>query len=357
VSSIAIIIPYYQRTPGILRGCIESILAQQLHNASRMHLIIVDDASPWSADNEIADVDFPPVFEVKIIKRENGGPGRARNTGLDCVPNGTDFVAFIDSDDRWTEGHLALALRALDYGYDFYFCDHRNLDQTQSHFEFLRDQIGPSALGHCGIPDELVIEGGEVFVRHVQKPDLFSFSNDMGLRALIKCFLAHISTTVFRYKELGHIRFNPSLRSAAEDYLFVLMMAHHTKHICFSSTINMYRGRGISMYMNAVSWDNEGNLSIILDNLKCFILASGLVLDSPRDSQLILLRISFGRAQFTYLWIRRMVKFRNADIPALYKAIAMDRGFVISLPATLFRVLTTWVRKDDFSYAKRIAKA
>ena len=39
---------------------------------------------------------------VQVIVQPNGGPGSARNTGLDSAPPDTRYIAFLDSDDEWT---------------------------------------------------------------------------------------------------------------------------------------------------------------------------------------------------------------------------------------------------------------
>ena len=71
---------------------------------------------------------------MRVIKQPNGGPGKARNTGLDAVRSGTKYVAFLDSDDEWFEHHLDDAQFALERGFDFYFSDLFHLDRDESAF-------------------------------------------------------------------------------------------------------------------------------------------------------------------------------------------------------------------------------
>ena len=94
---ITVIIPYYQRTPGILAKALASIAAQQ-DSPLPVHVIVVDDASPVPAAAEIADIEGPP-YTLQVIVQPNGGPGAARNTGLDNAPKETKYIAFLDSDD------------------------------------------------------------------------------------------------------------------------------------------------------------------------------------------------------------------------------------------------------------------
>ena len=54
---ITVVIPYFQREPGILARALASIAAQQACPLS-VHVIVVDDASPVPADAEIAGMDL-----------------------------------------------------------------------------------------------------------------------------------------------------------------------------------------------------------------------------------------------------------------------------------------------------------
>jgi glycosyltransferase involved in cell wall biosynthesis len=117
---IAVIIPYYQRDPGILARALDSVRAQELPRGLHLHVYVVDDGSPLPAAGEIAD-----SSALTLLVQDNAGPGAARNAALDRVEadGGAEVVAFLDSDDIWHPTHLAEAVAALDRGYDFYCCD------------------------------------------------------------------------------------------------------------------------------------------------------------------------------------------------------------------------------------------
>jgi len=87
----------------------------------RLHVIIVDDASPVPAAAEVSAVKISCTTQV--VRRINGGPGAARHTGLDRVPAGTRFVAFLDSDGRMVARPPVGWQRMLQSGSDFYFAD------------------------------------------------------------------------------------------------------------------------------------------------------------------------------------------------------------------------------------------
>jgi glycosyltransferase involved in cell wall biosynthesis len=114
---ITVVIPYFQRSPGILAKALASIAAQE-GCPLPIQVIVVDDASPAPVAAELAGVGAMP-HPVRVITQANGGPGAARNTGLDHAPPGTRYLAFLDSDDEWMPDHLARAVAALECGYDF----------------------------------------------------------------------------------------------------------------------------------------------------------------------------------------------------------------------------------------------
>lgn len=80
---------------------IESALAQTYQN---FELIVIDDCSPDNTRN-IVNQFAVSDNRVRLISKDiNEGVAAARNTGLDFVKG--DYVAFLDSDDRWDERKL-----------------------------------------------------------------------------------------------------------------------------------------------------------------------------------------------------------------------------------------------------------
>lgn len=97
---LSIIIPYFntkEYTDELLKR-----LDPQIDHS--VEVILVDDGSrvPFSADYEW----------LKIIRQENGGASKARNTGLDIAAG--EYIAFIDSDDLVAENYIATVLQAIE---------------------------------------------------------------------------------------------------------------------------------------------------------------------------------------------------------------------------------------------------
>lgn len=89
---ISVIVPVFN-TENYLKKCIDSILQQTYQD---IELIIVDDGS---TDNSffICKEYERKDRRVKVIHKENGGQGSARNVGLDVCKG--EYIIFVDSDD------------------------------------------------------------------------------------------------------------------------------------------------------------------------------------------------------------------------------------------------------------------
>ena len=96
---LSIIIPVY-KAEQTLDCCIESVLSQ---NVPDMEVILIDDGSPDKCP-KLCDRWALKDKRIKVIHKQNGGPGSARNMALD-IAQGT-YVTFIDSDDALAENTL-----------------------------------------------------------------------------------------------------------------------------------------------------------------------------------------------------------------------------------------------------------
>lgn len=103
---VSIVMPVHRRAD-VVGAAIASVRAQQ-HAA--WELVVVDDGSGDDTVDVVRRVASDDA-RVRLIERENGGAGAARNTGLAAVRG--DFVAFLDADNTWRPEHLAAALAAL----------------------------------------------------------------------------------------------------------------------------------------------------------------------------------------------------------------------------------------------------
>ena len=108
-NKIDVIIPTYNVPDHILFRCLASIACQDI--VSELKVTIVDDASTEQNYQEVAN-HFSSIMEVEVLRyEENGGPGVARQYGIDHTSNG--YMTFIDADDTFNG---SLALKALRKG-------------------------------------------------------------------------------------------------------------------------------------------------------------------------------------------------------------------------------------------------
>jgi glycosyltransferase involved in cell wall biosynthesis len=100
VPRFSVVIPVYNRAKSV-GPTLESVRDQTFRD---FECIVVDDGS---ADGEelhgAVEALHDPRF--RYVRRENGGGGAARNTGIDEAKG--EFIAFLDSDDRWLPEKLA----------------------------------------------------------------------------------------------------------------------------------------------------------------------------------------------------------------------------------------------------------
>ena len=99
----SVIIPVYNGAR-YLRQALDSVIAQDHPIAE---IIVVDDGSTDASGAIAESYGFP----VRTISQANAGIGAARNTGL-AEARG-ERIAFLDSDDVWPPGRLALLANAL----------------------------------------------------------------------------------------------------------------------------------------------------------------------------------------------------------------------------------------------------
>jgi len=113
---ISIIIPLYNKEP-IIRSSIQSVLLQSYKD---FELIIVDDGSTDSSYDIVENIHDP---RIRLILQENGGPSKARNTGVEHARG--EWIVFLDADDELAEGALEhfSELAKSYHDIDFFCCE------------------------------------------------------------------------------------------------------------------------------------------------------------------------------------------------------------------------------------------
>jgi glycosyltransferase involved in cell wall biosynthesis len=97
---VSVIVPAYNASRHILQ-CLDSIAAQR--GGVPVEIIVVDDGSTDDTREKVE-----AFGRARLIQQENAGPSAARNRGIREAKG--EFVAFLDSDDLWTEDKLAVQM-------------------------------------------------------------------------------------------------------------------------------------------------------------------------------------------------------------------------------------------------------
>lgn len=96
---ISVVIPLYNKEP-IIEKTLNSVLSQDY---SDFEVVIVDDGS---TDNSVAQVEAIYDSRIRLLRQENGGPSKARNTGVKNAKG--EWIVFLDADDELLPGALTI---------------------------------------------------------------------------------------------------------------------------------------------------------------------------------------------------------------------------------------------------------
>ena len=106
-AGVSVVIPTYNRGH-VLGGAIESALAQEW---KPLEVIVVDDGST-DMTASLLDAHSERHRRLRVVTlRHNGGASAARNAGVQVARH--DYVAFLDSDNRFMPGKLARQMPGL----------------------------------------------------------------------------------------------------------------------------------------------------------------------------------------------------------------------------------------------------
>lgn len=108
---VSVIVPVYNRKRTIKR-CINSILSQTM---PPFEVIVVDDGSTDKTIELIENISD----KIRIIKQNHRGAQAARNLGI--INAKGDYIAFLDSDDKWLPNLLEVEINQLLKYKDDYF--------------------------------------------------------------------------------------------------------------------------------------------------------------------------------------------------------------------------------------------
>lgn len=196
---ISVIVPVY-RVEAYLDKCIRSIAEQTYRN---LEIILVDDGSP-DRSGTICDAWAAKDSRIRVIHKENGGGGAARNTALDAA--GGELIAFVDSDDYIAPDMYDHLYELLSGGADIAECDFVTTSDDAAEFAQAELQI-----------TEYTRE--EAMGEHIQ---------DTVFRQLIW-------NKLYRREMIGNIRF--PVGTSIDDEFFTYQVLGNARHLVRSTKV------------------------------------------------------------------------------------------------------------------------
>ncbi len=185
MAEISIIIPVYNGESTIGRT-IESVKAQTF---SDWEIILIDDGSTDGTLEQVREINDG---RIKIFSYENSGQATARNRGITL--SNSEFLAFLDADDLWTNDKLESQRKVL-------------LENPQAGVAY----------------SWTVVLDGEGLVQHRQKPVFFK--GDVLEELLKNNFLICGSTALIRRKAITTVGYFDTNLPPVEDWDYWLRLA------------------------------------------------------------------------------------------------------------------------------------
>lgn len=318
---VAVVIPFYQSSRGLLRRAVESIHAQRYQ--PRPLIIVVDDASPVAATDELAGIADEERGSLMILRQENAGPGAARNRGLDAVPEDVVFVAFLDSDDRWLPGHLMRAVTALESGHDFYFSNYFEIGSREGAFE---------TRGVLDLASHEPIGGTS---------GSYAFKGDIRSAILSHCPI-EASTVVLRRTAFKGIRFREKFRNAAEDHMFWFEALSRSARAAFSPEVGCEYGSGVNIF-RAIQPGSDTAVRALVDKGSFYSNVRSSYDLSPRQRAIVRRRMQEVRSSLAYVLLHRVRRRRSILWAEVLRLLTADPAAILLLPWEMLQCTTRWL--------------
>ena len=220
---VSIIIPVYN-VEKFLDQCLQSVVGQTLKD---IEIILVDDESPDSCPQKCEEW-AQKDNRIKVIHKQNGGLGFARNSGIELAKG--KYVAFVDSDDFIDKETYEIA---------YNIANENNLDSIRFAKDRYIDGTYYSSIKSADvsiITDPELIKEGALFAfdkpSHDERFKYFEGGNGSSC-----CGLFRLSTI-----NEHHIRFHSEKELISEDFVFGFDFAMKAKRIGYiNKTFYHYR--------------------------------------------------------------------------------------------------------------------
>lgn len=306
MTTVGVVLPFYQREKGLLRSALISVLNQKRQQGTRLLVVVVDDESPVPPEPEIDGLAFGCSKEhnIVLLKQRNGGPGSARNLGLDYLDSqDVDFIAFLDTDDEWHLNHLQAAISCLGQDYDYYFSNHNRHSFEDGATYFQRSSK---------ISEWLRLQDGSPF-EATAEPHIFTLTKARQFSAFMEDYLSQTSTVVYRHATLGHVRFDTSLRTAGEDLLFWLTLGRLARRVVLNTEASVSCGSGVNIFHATLDWNHPDTPSRFAYQLMLWTYVRQRFDLTDADANTVATKIRGFERGFSFMWLRALIRRGKAN--------------------------------------------
>ena len=202
---VSIIIPAYNAENTI----VETIISLQKQTLQDIEILVIDDGSKDKTVDVVQQLTDP---RIQVFIYPNGGVSVARNRGIEKAKG--EFIAFVDSDDLWTEDKLELQLAALEqhpdasavYSWTVNMMDNgKSLSFVQGGESTLEGNIYPDLLlGHfIGNASNVLVRRDVIDVVGGYEPNLEFSDWDFCLRVAAKFNFAVVPKPQILYRKIA----------------------------------------------------------------------------------------------------------------------------------------------------------
>lgn len=301
---ISVIVPCYNAETFVRRS-IESVLAQ---TAGDVEIIVIDDLSTDGTCDIVQELSARDP-RVRLVRRDtNGGPGRARNMGIDAATG--DWIAVLDADDWYDPQRLEILASEADAAGAVLVADNQYFiaDGRELPWRLLRD--GPGADNKKLTCDDLL------------RGDHPTRSRNLGLlKPMVR--RDFLRDTKIRYDEEFGI---------GEDFYFLLKCVQRASYVLVvSKPMYYYRLHEHSL---TKSLSSSKVIALRIYHKRCHELFEGIV---PESTQTLM--EARGREIESYIGYKLIVvALREGRIrQILVKIISNPTILVLLLRAVIFR--------------------
>lgn len=290
---VSIIIPIYNSSLYIAKALV-SVLKQTYSN---IEIIIVDDGSTDKTKDIIDEFIKKYPDKIHYIRIKHAGLlGVVRNQGLKVVKG--EYVAFLDSDDRWVPKKLELQLNI--------FTKYPNIGLVSSNAH-VRKNFGEKRT-YLYFPRKKINSGFKK-IENLLIDNYIIVSSVMVKRSLIE--------------QIGLFTKNPSLR-AIEDYDLWLRLSTITKIYYISQPLVIYCDRKNSIRNEIPLTQHWKGMIYILDNFKKQ-LSTVIIKDSHLKDLIIKKEANYYYKLSVCYWNENnYVKSINSVLVYLYKKLCQQ---------------------------------